>query len=334
MNTCDFCGKEFTTYRGLCIHQKQYCNAFKSNLKNKNDCMKYTCTACGKRFAEKKSLHGHRAKCGKYQSFVNETLSYDFLYDNFITNNFTARYISLALLKGNISVSTIINKANAFNIKTKTIKEAANLATVREKYKTTCVKKYNAENALSKNTSAYKKRNDTVEKKYGVTNVFQLASVKDTSKSTIIKRYGVETVAHIPGIHKNNGRKSKPHLLIEQILSDLKINYESEQNNLFIKYNTELNRKYCPRPDIVIPDKRIAIEINGDRWHANPKIYKASDIIPLWRGNFTALEIWNLEAIRIRHIESFGYTVFVLWEYDIRHNIEIVKQQIKTICSD
>ena len=37
------------------------------------------------------------------------------------------------------------------------MKEQANSSFVRNKYKDTCIKKYGAENALSKNTKCYKK---------------------------------------------------------------------------------------------------------------------------------------------------------------------------------
>ena len=105
----------------------------------------------------------------------------------------------------------------------------------------------------------------------------------------------------------------------------------SEYAGDFLKYNEELGRYYNPRPDILIPDKKIIIEVQGDSWHANPKIYKKDDIIDTWDGEISAEQIWRRDDIRKRHLESFGYKVIYIWEHDIKHNIGGVKCQIKKL---
>jgi G:T-mismatch repair DNA endonuclease (very short patch repair protein) len=76
----------------------------------------------------------------------------------------------------------------------------------------------------------------------------------------------------------------------------------------------------------------IIFEIQGDKWHANPNIYKPNDLITgLWVGELTASEIWKRDEIRKKHMESFGYTVYYIWEYDIRHNLPQVKYFIKNL---
>ena len=90
-------------------------------------------------------------------------------------------------------------------------------------------------------------------------------------------------------------------------------------------FNDFLQRDYSPIVDILIEDKKIVIEINGDMWHANPKTYKASDMIRKWGGLTPAQKIWEFDEARIKQINKFGYTVIIIWGSDIRTNIKKVK---------
>jgi G:T-mismatch repair DNA endonuclease (very short patch repair protein) len=53
------------------------------------------------------------------------------------------------------------------------------------------------------------------------------------------------------------------------------------------------------------------IEYYGDYWHANPNRYKKNDIV---HSNKTAEEIWNLNDLRIKDLESVGYKCIIIWE--------------------
>lgn len=63
---------------------------------------------------------------------------------------------------------------------------------IKDKATETNVKKYGAPNPLSLNTEPYKKRNETVQKKYNVSNVFQDEQVKEKCKKAWINNYGVD----------------------------------------------------------------------------------------------------------------------------------------------
>lgn len=227
-----------------------------------------------------------------------------------------------------VDASTLIDFCNEYGIVTKSVKERANDPIVRKKYVDTCFKKYGTINSLSKGTNSYKKRNKTVKKKYGVTNVFQLESVKTKTKKTLREKYGVDNPINLPSFERNNGRKSKLQLCIENILIKNNIVFESEASNRFSKFNKKLNKFYSPIVDVLINHKKIVIEVNGDLWHGNPKIYKPTDKIKKWGGIITASKIWELDKIRKKQIESFGYKVMVLWESDIRKNIEKIEKTL------
>jgi very-short-patch-repair endonuclease len=73
--------------------------------------------------------------------------------------------------------------------------------------------------------------------------------------------------------------------------------------------------------DVYIPKYNLIIEADGDYWHANPKKYKADDIIK-YPGNriVTAHEIWDADIKRQSKIESFGYNVIRIFESDVNES--------------
>jgi very-short-patch-repair endonuclease len=230
-----------------------------------------------------------------------------------------------------VDAGTLIDFCRKNNIKTKSIKERANDLNVREKYKKTCLQKYKKNNALSKNTTPYKKRNKTIKSKYGVDNVFQLDTIKKKSKETLLNKYGVNNPINIVSYKRNSGRRSKIQKKVEYLLKKNKINFKSEVGNIFGKFNKKLNKFYSPIVDIFIENMKIVIEINGDHWHGNPSKYKSDDIIKKWGGLIKVSDIWELDKIRQKQIESFGYKVIVFWESDIRKNIEKIDKTIKNL---
>lgn len=75
--------------------------------------------------------------------------------------------------------------------------------------------------------------------------------------------------------------------------------------------------------DEVDVDRKLALEINGNYWHANPKLYGPDRLITRTRGRaVTASQIWERDKIRISRIKSEGYKVYVLWEKEFKDNPE------------
>lgn len=319
MFECKYCKKSFSSLRGLQTHQGQYCDLAK-HAKEKRK--KYFCLFCKSGFETYNQLHGHKGQCRKWQGHIESVrekiLTYDFLYNELIAKNESANHIAKELKSETIDVKAILRYAKNFGIKTKSVAESAQSPKTRDRFKETCQNKYGADNCLSKNTTAYKKRNKTVKTKYGVDNVFQLEDVKQKSKNTLFERYGVYNPIDLPFRKNNNGRKSKEHKIVEELLEQQGIKFESEVNSKFRKYNEEMKRHYSPIPDIFIEDKKIIIEINGDYWHANPTKYKPGDMIKRFKGFISAKEIWDKDLIRKRHLESFDNRVIYIWTSQIK----------------
>jgi very-short-patch-repair endonuclease len=225
-----------------------------------------------------------------------------------------------------VDAGTVIDFCKEKGIKTFSSKESANNPLVRNKYEKTCKIKYGEVNALSKNTCVYNKRNETVKSKYNVENVFQLDSVKEKSKTTMIEKYGVSSSIFLPTFERNYGRRSKIHLKIEKILKENGIEFESEVKNRFLAFNELRQSEYSPIVDILIEHKKVVIEINGNKWHANPKYYKSTDMIERWGGLISASDVWKLDNSRNNQIRNFGYEVIVLWEDEINKNLTLINE--------
>ena len=282
----------------------------------------YKCV-CGKEFKTMNSLHGHRAKCNEYQkelsNVINKHLTKEFLEWWYISKKKSANSLAKLLNKKygptiNINAGKIIYRCKEFEIPTWSLKESNNLPDV---------KKYRHEhNNLAKGSPGYNKRQETLAKE-GITNVFQREEVKAKIKQTLKEKYGVSNPIHLI-TNKNNGNISKPHLKTIEFLKSMgyieNIDFISEQRNFLNAFNKELNKDYCPRPDILFPNKKLVIEIYGDLLHANPQYHSELDVIHTWGGNLTAGEIWKRDKIRENHIKSLGYDVIILWESEITKN--------------
>lgn len=307
------CQKQFATKIGRGLHHNK-CEHYKLEtfIENKNKSLQLHKCICNKGFDTKNKLKGHIAKCEFYKDYINsyrKNLTQELLYDMYFIQNMSALQIAKSLNYPGTNAGHIIHILKEYGFDTRSSKDAANNSTTRKLYENTCLSKYGDVNVLGKNSELYHKRNQTVIEKYGVSNVFQSNEIKIKIREAMMNRYGVENPIYMPNRNFNNGRKSKIHIKVENILNELNIDYISECNG-----NRFRSNGYSPRPDIIIEHMKIVIEVNGDYWHANPNKYKPNDIICKWRKKTLAKEIWETDKKRINQIESFGYRVITLWE--------------------
>lgn len=283
----------------------------------------YRCI-CGKEYHNKHSFNAHKARCKIYQGelfkVLNKHLTEDFLKWWFYKKHKSSNQLAILLNAKYgpeliFNVGKIINYCKGLNIKTWSVKESNNLPHI--------LKIRHESNNLAFGTPGYIKRQKTLAKE-GIVNVFQRESVKEKIKQTMLDKYGVPNPVYMDSFKSNNCMESKPHLKVIEFLEKIGFvkgeDFLSESNNYLMSFNDELNKSYCPRPDIIFPDKRVIIEIYGDRWHAHPTKYKETDIINTWYGNLTAKDIWERDSIRERHIKKLGYDLIILWESEINKN--------------
>lgn len=68
--------------------------------------------------------------------------------------------------------------------------------------------------------------------------------------------------------------------------------------------------------DLLCRKKKIAIEVQGDFWHANPEVYSDEWLHPVIK--LTAKEIREKDKKKKLFLESKGYTVLYVWEKDYK----------------
>ena len=119
-------------------------------------------------------------------------------------------------------------------------------------------------------------------------------------KKTNLERYGTENVGYLA----KTSPRSKKEKLLESILIDYRIDIRIG--------------KY--KPDYVNESTKHVIEVYGDYWHCNPKLFE-EDFYHLQLKK-TAKEKRDQDQERINYLESQGYKVTIVWESDLNEFIQ------------
>ena len=78
----------------------------------------------------------------------------------------------------------------------------------------------------------------------------------------------------------------------------------------------------------------LLVEMNGNYFHANPRMYSEDDIIKIAKREIKAKDIWNYDAHKMKLGKNSGYNILVLWEDEFvgmtdKEVINIIKKEIK-----
>lgn len=151
---------------------------------------------------------------------------------------------------------------------------------------------------------AIKKYKDNYYKRTGYTNPTQNPEVRRKQLSTILNKYNVNNAFLI---NKQNGKRSKLENEICQFIKQIS-SCTFYENNFKILRGLQL--------DIYIPEKKLAIEVNGDYWHSNK--YKNIQ----YHLNKTSL------------IESKGIKLIHVWESEWHSNKDFIKTLLNLYLND
>lgn len=95
------------------------------------------------------------------------------------------------------------------------------------------------------------------------------------------------------------------------------MNELGKRNLDFIRYDKTIIGK----PDIVFPEKKVAVFIDSDFWHANPKRFiKPKTNIGYWEKKIERNKKRD-HAVN-RQLKKEGWIVVRIWEYDIKHGLD------------
>lgn len=131
--------------------------------------------------------------------------------------------------------------------------------------------------------------------------------VREKVKQTLMKKYGVENAYELA----KHTSLSRPH---KEILEYLTAN---TKHTILSDFPIHINSK-CYKVDILIKELNTIIEFNGTYWHCDPRFYNENYFHK--RKQLHAKEIWELDKIRIENLNSLGYNVKIIWEFDYMEN--------------
>lgn len=107
---------------------------------------------------------------------------------------------------------------------------------------------------------------------------------------------------------KIRSKCTKPEMLVHNLLEDLKIKHK-------------MHPKIDGSPDLIIPDKHIAIFVNGCFWHKCPLCYKE----PKTRKEYWVPKInKNIQRdIKNKYLlKNKGWKVISIWEHQLKNKFE------------
>jgi len=116
----------------------------------------------------------------------------------------------------------------------------------------------------------------------------------------------------------------------QELFNTIDIIFNKQYKTYYALKNSEFNKLLNGNIlflDYFIKELNIAIEYNGDKFHANPKIY-CPDSTPNPFNNIKASEIWNKDKQRYISLhKEYGIKTLVIWSSDII-NINKIKRII------
>ena len=127
---------------------------------------------------------------------------------------------------------------------------------------------------------------------------------------------------------------TKPERLFKQRLNEIGIGVRFPDYIKEIKKVEDDSHPYClmyqfPVLGYVIDyadaDRKIAININGDYWHANPVLYDQENLGKLQRVNV------RQDGLKRNYLERNGWTVLDIWESEIYWNREVVAEKLRAV---
>lgn len=203
-------------------------------------------------------------------------------------------------------------------IKLRTIKESTNCKRCLDARRQSCEQHYGKGITNPSQAKEVKQQKaNTFMEHYGVDNIRKSPQYYEYVNDICLKRYGKKRISGWTGKsfeERKNIERRRQETRMKNGLYDSML--EERIDSIMTKYNIQHKRcfwAYHHPYDFIFGD-HILLEVNGDYWHANPKIYKASDIMI---NGKTAQEIWDYDAKFRDCLIGSQFKLIYLWENDI-----------------
>jgi very-short-patch-repair endonuclease len=175
------------------------------------------------------------------------------------------------------------------------------------------------------------KSKEYVVSKYGLRRWDELCNSKANTLANFMKRHGEDLGLELYKKYVKRSNESISYAskvandffdnLIESditLYDGLTLYYDSNDLGEFGLY-CKSNEKYYFL-DFYIKELNIAIEFNGDFFHANPLKYKSNEKL-FWFSDIPAADVWSRDAEKLLAIEkSHGVNIITIWESEYKEN--------------
>jgi len=139
----------------------------------------------------------------------------------------------------------------------------------------------------------------------------KLKKIANTPERKELSRVSLRKARH------NQTSPTIPESMIMKILTDGRIKYKFNPN---VDYLTPENKHRKKEVDFLIKPKKI-IEFNGFR-HYDNRNFKPDDVVTHHGKPTRCQDIWNEENIVLHQIKKEGYRILVVWDLDLKKDLE------------
>lgn len=160
------------------------------------------------------------------------------------------------------------------------------------------------------------RRKETMLKRYGVEHNWIGKYGERECDKTTLERYGKSAVQMLLDYEIEYGKETDIERLFKDILDDLSIKYQYK----FRIYNETKEPFWYREFDFLIENTKILIEIDGDYWHGNEKLFK-----PL---NEHQKETKIKDKIKEDFAVSNGYEVIRFWGSELKESKNKIKSKL------
>jgi G:T-mismatch repair DNA endonuclease (very short patch repair protein) len=160
---------------------------------------------------------------------------------------------------------------------------------------------------------------DCISGKYSLNELYKKYNMLERKIINACKRNNID-LKYVP--NKVNVKQTQIEKMVFDYLKNNNINFKSEVyvNKFLAKTN---KYKYRFRIDFIINDN-IAIEVNGDYWHSNPRVYHdINKLNPLQKRNI------ENDIKKKKYLLENNYRLYIIWEKDLYTNLQLALNNLK-----
>jgi very-short-patch-repair endonuclease len=121
----------------------------------------------------------------------------------------------------------------------------------------------------------------------------------------------------------DQARPNKSELQVAEILTENKIKFKMLQN---VEYHNNERKIRKKEIDFLIKPKKI-IEYNG-YYHFDKRKFKPNDVIIVHDKSTIVKDVWKQEKTVLNQIKKEGYRILIIWELDLKKDIENTRKKI------